>query len=155
MKTTYETNPNKPTCPFFNKTGACRFKDTCSRNHIRPGISRVLLIPNFYSHYSLEQTEGEYGSDSTLEFEKYETYKHFREFFYDVLPELEKCGYVTQFRICCNHEAHLRGNVYVEFSSNREAVKGYQKFHSRWYGGKQLHVEFCKIDSWKFAICGK
>ncbi|KAF2882225.1 hypothetical protein ILUMI_23948 [Ignelater luminosus] len=154
MKTKFETNPMKPTCPFFQKTGACRFKDTCSRNHIRPGISRVLIIPNFYSHYSLQQTENEHGSDFSLEFESQETYEHFKEFFYDVLPEIEKCGYVKQFKICCNHEPHLRGNAYIEYSSYREAVKGYQCFQGRWYGGKQLYVEFCSIESWKSAICG-
>ncbi|KAF5277691.1 hypothetical protein FQR65_LT03671 [Abscondita terminalis] len=150
----FETNPTKPICPFFQKTGACRFKDVCSRNHVRPGISRVLLMPGFYSHYSLQEIESEHGTDSGLEFESQETYEHFKEFFYDVLPEMEKCGYIRQFKVCCNHEVHLRGNVYVEYSSLREAVKSYQKFHSRWYGGKQLHVEFCNIQSWKSAICG-
>ncbi|KAK4880371.1 hypothetical protein RN001_008517 [Aquatica leii] len=150
----FETNPTKAVCPFFQKTGACRFKDTCSRNHIRPGISRVLLIPGFYSHYSLQETESEHGTDAGLEFENYETYDHFKDFFYDVLPEMEKWGYIRQFKVCCNHEVHLRGNVYVEYSHLREAVRSYQKFHSRWYGGKQLHVEFCNIQSWKSAICG-
>jgi len=121
---------------------------------VRPGISRVLLIPNFYSHYSLQQTENEHGNDFTLEFENQETYEDFKQFFYDVLPEMEKCGRVRQFKVCCNQEIHLRGNVYVEYSSFREAVKSYRTFLGRWYGGKQLHVEFCNIESWKSAICG-
>lgn len=155
LKISYETNPSKDPCPFFGKTGACRFRDACSRNHVRPGVSRILLIPNFYSHYSLDQDETEHGSDSTLEFEKHEIYKDYKDFFYDVVPEMERCGNVTCFRVCCNHEAHLRGNVYVEYSTVREAMKGYQMFQGRWYGGKQLQVEFCKLDSWKAAICGK
>lgn len=154
LKESFDSNPNKPTCPFFQKTGACRFRDGCSRNHKRPGISRVILIPNFYSHYSLEQVENEYGSDSVLEYENHETYADFREFFYDVLPEMEKCGTVRQFKVCCNKEPHLRGNVYVEYSKAREAVKSFQMFQGRWYGGKQLNVEFCNVESWKAAICG-
>lgn len=154
LKESFDSNPGKPLCPFFQKTGACRFKDGCSRNHKRPGISRVLLIPNFYSHYSLEQVENEYGSDFMLEYENHETYAHFKEFFFDVLPEMEKCGTVRQFKVCCNLEPHLRGNVYIEYSRLREAVKSFQMFHGRWYGGKQLNVEFCAIDSWRSAICG-
>lgn len=145
-----ETNSSKPPCPFFQKTGACRFRDACSRNHKRPRASTVILIPNFYSHYSLEQIE----SDSSLEFENRETYEHFREFFFDVLPELEGYGKIRQFRVCCNHEAHLRGNVYVEYSSRREAIRCFKALQGRWYGGKQLNVEFCNIESWKSAICG-
>lgn len=149
-----ETNPMKPICPFFQKTGACRFKDSCSRNHKKPRASTVILIPSFYSHYSLEQMENEHGSDSSLEFESRETYEHFREFFFDVLPELEKYGKIRLFKTCCNRETHLRGNVYVEYSTPREAIKCFRALQGRWYGGKQLNVEFCKIESWNSAICG-
>lgn len=155
LKTKSETNPRKPQCPFFQKTSTCRFYDVCSRNHIRPGISRILLIPNFFTHYSLETAENEHGSDSCLEFEIYEIYNHYKEFFYDVIPEIEKFGRIKHFKTCCNHEPHLRGNVYVEFFSTRSALKGYKVLNGRWYGGKQLNVEFCNIESWKKAICGK
>ncbi|KAL3266456.1 hypothetical protein HHI36_010628 [Cryptolaemus montrouzieri] len=149
----HETNPGKISCPFFNKTSACRFGDLCSRNHVRPGISEIILIPNFYSHYGLAQVENEHGS-SSLEFESREIQEHFREFFFDVVPELEKCGKIRKFVACCNSEAHLRGNVYVEYSSKREAMKSYQTFNGRWYAGKQLNVYFCEISSWSAAICG-
>lgn len=155
LKAFDETNPSKSLCPFFQKTGACRFRDACSRNHKRPRASTTILVPNFYSHYSLEQTENEHGSDSSLEFENRETYQHFKEFFFDVIPEIEKCGKIRQFKVCCNHESHLRGNVYVEFSARREAIKCFKMLQGRWYGGKQLNVEFCNIESWNSAICGR
>ncbi|KAJ8965172.1 hypothetical protein NQ314_004315 [Rhamnusium bicolor] len=110
LKTKLETNPNKPPCPFFQKTSACRFYDVCSRNHIRPGISRIILISGFFTHYSLETTENEHGSDSSLEFENYE----------------------TLFKTCCNHEPHLRGNVYVEYATTRAALKSWQVLNGRW-----------------------
>lgn len=142
-------------CPFFSKTSACRFKDVCSRNHIRPGISKVLLFPNFYTHYSLEQArDSEYGSDLSLEYDDRETYKHFLEFFEDVLKELETYGHVNQFKVCKNTEPHLRGNVYVEYSHTREALRAYKDLNGRWYAGKKINVEFCNIVSWKAAICG-
>nr|XP_022918721.1 U2 small nuclear ribonucleoprotein auxiliary factor 35 kDa subunit-related protein 2 [Onthophagus taurus] len=148
-----ETNPNKELCPFFKKTATCRFGDGCSRNHIRPKISCCLLFRNFYTHISLNQTENEHGSD-ILEYDTKEIYNHFKEFFYDVLPEAEKYGRVKYFRVCCNKELHLRGNVYIEYSNPREAIKAYRSLQGRWYGGKQLNVEFCNIASWKSAICG-
>ncbi|KAJ8961091.1 hypothetical protein NQ318_008767, partial [Aromia moschata] len=154
LKTERETNPSKPICPFFQKTSSCRFYDVCSRNHVRPGISRILLILNFFTDYSLEATENEHGSDASLEFENYETYNHYKEFFYDVIPELETFGTIKLFKTCCNHEPHLRGNVYVEYSTTNSALKCYKVLNGRWYGGKQLNVEFCKIKSWRTAICG-
>lgn len=155
LKTFSETNPNKELCPFFKKTSTCRFFDVCSRNHVRPGISKVILIPNFYSHFSLEKTETDHFSDSKLEFENSETYAHYREFFYDVVSELEKYGRIKIFKTCLNHEAHLRGNVFVEFLTKREALISYRALNGRWYGGKQLSVEFCNIQSWRGALCGE
>lgn len=153
LKTDLHSNPGKTICPFFHKTSACRFGDTCSRNHVRPGISRIILIQNFYSHYCLEQTENEHGN-SALEFENNELYSHFKNFFYDIVPEIEKFGNIKQVVVCCNTEIHLRGNVYVEYSSEREALVGLKSLNGRWYAGKQLSVQFSSISSWKMAICG-
>ncbi|XP_063232839.1 U2 small nuclear ribonucleoprotein auxiliary factor 35 kDa subunit-related protein 2 isoform X1 [Bacillus rossius redtenbacheri] len=152
---TKETNPDKPVCPFFSKTGACRFGDRCSRNHPRPAISKVLLIANFYSHFVLNQFEtDEYDTDVMLEYEDSERYQHFKEFYNDVLPEFEHHGRVVQFKVCRNFEPHLRGNVYVEYMKTRDAVTAFQKFQGRWYGGRQLSIEFTAVTSWKSAICG-
>lgn len=50
----------------------------CS-NHLRPGISNVLLIPNFYSHFGMHQSmQDEYDTDLLLEYEDSETYQHFK-----------------------------------------------------------------------------
>lgn len=155
LKVIFETNPNKELCLFFQKTSTCRFFDVCSRNHVRPGISRVILIPNFFTHYSLEKTENELITDANLEFESCETYEHYRDFFYDVVPEFELHGKIKIFKTCCNHEAHLRGNVFVEYTTTKAAFKSYQALNGRWYAGKQLNVEFSNIPSWKQAICGK
>ncbi|XP_057653410.1 U2 small nuclear ribonucleoprotein auxiliary factor 35 kDa subunit-related protein 2 [Diorhabda carinulata] len=154
LKTTWETNPNKPLCPFFQKTSTCRFFDVCSRNHVRPGISSTILIPNFFSHYSLEKTENEHLTDSNLEFEKHETQDFYREFYNDVVPEIEKYGKIELFITCCNHEAHLRGNVFVKFCSTHAALKCFRALNGRWYGGKQLSVQFCNVPNWKSAVCG-
>lgn len=117
---TAETNPDRPQCPFFGKTGACRFGDQCSRNHSRPNISTVILIPNFFSHILLEQFRStEYGSDSSLEYDDREMEGDFKEFYDDVVPEFEHFGSIKNFFVCKNTEAHLRGNVYIEYKSRR------------------------------------
>lgn len=51
-----------------------------------------LRLVYFECFFSLEVKENEHGSDSSLEFEKEDTFKYYKEFFYDVILELEKCG---------------------------------------------------------------
>ncbi|XP_053600138.1 U2 small nuclear ribonucleoprotein auxiliary factor 35 kDa subunit-related protein 2 [Plodia interpunctella] len=150
-----ETRPNTEMCPFFLKTACCRFGDHCSRNHKYPGVSSILLAKNFYDHFGLSNSNfNEYDTDLMLEYEDNETYKEFKDFFLDVLPEFEKFGRVIQFVVCNNHERHLRGNTYIEFEELRCAVAAYQALHTRWYGGRQLSLQFCNVISWKKAICG-
>jgi len=57
-----------------------------------------------------------FAVDLTLEFEDSELYQHFETFYRDVLPEFKAVGRVVQFKVCCNYEPHLRGNVYVQYS---------------------------------------
>nr|XP_021189250.2 U2 small nuclear ribonucleoprotein auxiliary factor 35 kDa subunit-related protein 2 [Helicoverpa armigera] len=155
LKVMHETRPDAALCPFFSKTACCRFGDQCSRNHQYPGISKVLLGTNFYVHFGLSNANlNEYDTDIMLEYEENDTYKEFKEFFYDVLSEFEKFGRIIQFKVCNNYEKHLRGNTYVEFAELRSAVAAYRSLHTRWYGGRQLSLQFCLISSWKNAVCG-
>lgn len=116
-----ELNPSKPTCSFYEKIGTCRFGLRCTRNHKRPRISCFLLIPEFFTNIRLNNTgkASEYGDDIAIEFDEDELYRDFAEFFEDVVPEFEKFGTVAQFRVCQNVAKHIRGNVYVEYKSNR------------------------------------
>ena len=57
-------------------------------------------------------------------------------------------------QVCCNHEPHLRGNVYVQFKHEGDAVKAFAKFNGRFYASRQISCEFIKIEKWKSAICG-
>ncbi|KAL4715203.1 hypothetical protein ACJJTC_012250 [Scirpophaga incertulas] len=150
-----ETRPHMEICPFFSKTACCRFGDLCSRNHIYPGVSKVLLATNFFQHFGLNNANyNEYDTDVMLEYEDSDTYKQFVEFFNDVLPEFQKFGRITLFKVCNNYEKHLRGNTYIEYAELRCAVAAYQSLHSRWYGGRQLSLQFCLVGSWNNALCG-
>lgn len=55
-------------CPFFIKTGACRYGDHCSRIHPIPNSSTTLIIRGMYSHVVLtQQLLDEHDEDVGLE----------------------------------------------------------------------------------------
>lgn len=154
LREVIDSQPIKDLCPFFTKTGACRYGDACSKNHRRVLLSKVIMIPGFYSHFSLEKNSAEYDTDVSLEFESSETRHHFREFYEDVISELESFGKIKTLRCCCNIEIHLRGNMYVEYYTEREAARAWRNLKGRWYAGKQLNCEFANFISWRNAVCG-
>lgn len=115
-----ETNPGKVVCEFFLKTGSCRFGNKCQKNHKKPKISKILLIPSFFNNIHLDQNQlTEYGNDLNLECEDSDIYEHFLEFYNDVVPEFLHFGRIKHFIVCSNHEAFLRGHVFVEYSTER------------------------------------
>lgn len=60
----------------------------------------MLIATNFYTHFGLSNANlNEYDTDIMLEYEESDTYKEFKEFFYDVISEFEKFGKITQFKV--------------------------------------------------------
>lgn len=112
------------------------------------------MISGFYSHFSLEKNSQEYDTDIALEFENSEMQDHFREFYQDVIPELESFGKIKILKCCRNTEVHLRGNLYIEYYTEREAARAWRNLNGRWYAGKKLNCEFVNWTCWKSAICG-
>ena len=75
-------------CPFYSKTGACRFGDRCS--HDFPTSSPTLLIKSMFTVFGMEQCRrDDYDSEASLEYSEEETYQQFLDFCEDVLPELK------------------------------------------------------------------
>ncbi|EDV25296.1 uncharacterized protein TRIADDRAFT_55208 [Trichoplax adhaerens] len=150
-----ETFVESKPCPFFNKTGVCRFGDRCSRLHVHPESSRVLLIPNMFTSIGLsEGLQDEQEFDTNLEYSENDLRSQFIEFYNDIYPEFQAAGEIREFKICCNYEPHLRGNVYVEYQSEEECHKAFRMFHGRWYAQRQLFCQFSPVNNWKSAICG-
>ncbi|XP_045394282.1 U2 small nuclear ribonucleoprotein auxiliary factor 35 kDa subunit-related protein 2 isoform X2 [Lemur catta] len=146
---------DRANCPFYSKTGACRFGDRCSRKHNFPASSPTLLIKSMFTTFGMEQCRrDDYDPDSSLEYSEEETYQQFLDFYHDVLPEFKNVGKVIQFKVSCNLEPHLRGNVYVQYQSEEECQAALSLFNGRWYAGRQLQCEFCPVTRWKMAICG-
>ncbi|NXG44640.1 U2AFM protein, partial [Psilopogon haemacephalus] len=149
------TEKDRANCPFYIKTGSCRFGDRCSRKHNYPTSSKTLLVRGMFLTFGMEQCRrDDYDTDASLEYSDEETYQQFLEFYEDVLPEFQNVGKVVQFKVSCNYEPHLRGNVYVQYQSEKDCQAALALFSGRWYAGRQLHCEFCPVTRWKTAICG-
>ncbi|KAK4304910.1 hypothetical protein Pmani_023177 [Petrolisthes manimaculis] len=149
------TPQRRELCPFFIRTGACRFGINCSREHTYPEVSRIILLPKMYSYFGLEHVAMEdVDADIALEYSESETYQHFKDFFEDTLPEFQRFGNVIQYKVCSNMSMHLRGNVYVEYSREEDARCAQLAFNGRWYAGKQLTCLLVHIERWRSAICG-
>ncbi|XP_029937010.1 U2 small nuclear ribonucleoprotein auxiliary factor 35 kDa subunit-related protein 2 isoform X1 [Myripristis murdjan] len=151
----YGTERDVANCPFFLKTGACRFGDRCSRRHVHPSSSSTLMIRGMFVTFGMEQCHrDDYDTDACLEHSEEELQEYFLDFYHDVLPEFKSVGKVVQFKVSCNFEQHLRGNVYVQFDTEEQCRDAFVRFNGRWYAGRQLHCELCPITRWKNAICG-
>ncbi|XP_030579226.1 U2 small nuclear ribonucleoprotein auxiliary factor 35 kDa subunit-related protein 2 [Archocentrus centrarchus] len=151
----FGTERDVANCPFFLKTGACRFGDRCSRKHVYPTASPTLMIRGMFRTFGMEESRrDDYDIDACLEHSEEELQESFLEFYHDVLPELKSVGKVLQFKVSCNHEPHLRGNVYVQFDTEEQCKEAFIKFNGRWYAGRQLHCEISPVTRWKNAICG-
>ncbi|XP_037064710.1 U2 small nuclear ribonucleoprotein auxiliary factor 35 kDa subunit-related protein 2-like [Peromyscus leucopus] len=145
----------RASCPFYSKTGACRFGERCSRAHDFPASSPTLLLKSMFTTFGMEQSRrDDYDPDASLEYSDEETYQQFLDFYHDALPEFKKVGRVVQFKVSCNLEPHLRGNVYVQYQSEEDCRAAFSLFNGRWYAGRQLQCEFCPVTRWKVAICG-
>lgn len=153
LKQVTETNIGRELCRMYAKTGACRFGAKCTHNHRRPGIARVLLFPQLFVQIQadrqppLDVSELDEPADQRWP-------QAYTEFFDDVLPEMEKLGRVTQFRVARNRAAHLTGNVMVEFDTERSALHAQRQLSGRFYAGCLLKPEFFTLESWKVAVCG-
>ncbi|XP_076880799.1 uncharacterized protein zrsr2 [Brachyhypopomus gauderio] len=151
----YGTEKDKANCPFFLKTGACRFGDRCSRKHDHPASSSTLMVRGMFVTFGMEQSRrDDYDTDASLEYSEEELHQQFLDFYEDVLPEFRNAGKVMQFKVSCNFEPHLRGNVYVQYENEDQCKEAYMMFNGRWYAGKQLQCEFSPVTRWKTAICG-
>ncbi|XP_062551276.1 U2 small nuclear ribonucleoprotein auxiliary factor 35 kDa subunit-related protein 2 isoform X2 [Armigeres subalbatus] len=150
------SRPGGNACVFFKKVGACRYGARCSSDHATPGLSELLLLPNFFAHPALDhQQHPEYGLDSSIEFDDDELYRCYKEFFFDIIEEFESFGKIAGIFVTRNYEPHLRGNVYVQYAKLRDAAKSYHRMKGRFYASKQLRVEFRSPITWTAAVCGK
>ncbi|XP_061399384.1 U2 small nuclear ribonucleoprotein auxiliary factor 35 kDa subunit-related protein 1 [Musca vetustissima] len=147
-----ESRPSEKPCEFYRKTQCCRFEARCGLNHVRPLLSHVILIRNFFQHPLFEHKQHK-SSDRKLEFSDEDLKKDYEEFCKDVWPELEQFGKIVNFRTTRNRPPR-GGHVFVEYAEKRSALKAFTNLQNRFYAGKQLSVEFSHVTYWRSALCG-
>ncbi|ORX57743.1 hypothetical protein BCR36DRAFT_395100 [Piromyces finnis] len=143
-------------CQFFKRTGACRFENQCDRIHIRPMHSKTLIIRNMFELGNEIMSTYLFDENEIIEYEENskDKYIKYKEFYDDVFPEFSKYGKIDHFYVCNNIIPHLRGNVYIDYHTEKDAINALGAMNGRWYGGKQLQLEFITISDWKMALCG-
>ncbi|XP_017116964.1 U2 small nuclear ribonucleoprotein auxiliary factor 35 kDa subunit-related protein 2 isoform X1 [Drosophila elegans] len=152
-----ETQPGERPCEFFSRTNCCRYGHACTFNHRRPMLARILLIRHFFNHSMLreQRTHKEYASaEEHLELTEQDLRSDYDEFFDDAVEELEKFGQIVNFRTVRNTLEHLRGNVFVEYTNERSALRAFTSLQGRFYASKRLSVEFSNLKTWRGAVCG-
>jgi len=144
-------------CAFYLKTGACRFGPSCSKAHPYPVSSPVILLRNFYEPlYGALKRDVQLNEDEDedLEIDESEAYNHFQEFYADTAPELRQFGEIVQLKVCRNHAPHLRGNVYVQYKNDEDAMRAIRSLNGRYYAGRPITTELSPVTHWKTAVCG-
>ena len=140
-------------CPFYLKTGSCRYGAQCGKKHPYPPVSHTVMIRNMYDGPGMSEKLEEDAGDDLLH-EEEDIYKAFTEFYTDALPGFERFGKMLMFRVARNNAPHLRGNVYAHYERIEDAVTAMAGLNGRFYGGKKLVGEFVPVTRWKSAVCG-
>lgn len=129
-------------CVFYEKIGACRHGDKCSRKHIKATSSRTIMCQNFYHT----------PKDKSLT--KQQLDEHFEHFVEDIFIECVLLGArVEDFMVSENQSDHLNGNVYIKFSDERMAEKVMENFNGRWYDGRPIYCDLCLARNFELSCC--
>ena len=78
----------------YQKIGACRHGDRCSRKHVKPSYSQTILMPNLYQNPSYDPKNR--MNPSQLQ-------NHFDAFYEDIWCELCKYGELEELVVCDNN----------------------------------------------------
>ncbi|KAJ4455040.1 putative Splicing factor U2af 38 kDa subunit [Paratrimastix pyriformis] len=145
LATIYGTEQDRVNCPFYFKIGACRYGDTCSRQHNRPTASQTVLLKHLYVN-PLGFEGGQSLPPEVLQ-------KQFDDFYEDVFSELQKYGEIEELHVCDNICEHMFGNVYVMYSDEESASKCLAGVQGRFYGGRPIQAELSPVTEFKDARC--
>lgn len=63
----------------------------------------------------LKQTRNDNNNDEILEYDESDINENFKVFYDEIYAEFSRHGRIVQLLVCSNYQAHLRGNVYVQY----------------------------------------
>lgn len=150
------TEEDKVNCPFYFKIGACRHGARCSRLHHLPAFSPTILIKHIYRHPIREaelNAAAEGRSVDNIEIDEAQAREDFLVFFEDFFEELSKFGSLEALHVCDNLGDHMIGHVYAKFSDEEEAADALNIMNGRYFGGRQMEVEFSPVTDFREARC--
>lgn len=129
-------------CSFYQKIGACRHGDKCSRRHVKPTESKTILLSNLYEDPKKSDPKAEplLASD-------------FDQFYADVFIKVALQGEVESIVVCENENFHLSGNVYVRFTSMAAANNAVMALNQEWFGGRPVYCDLLPVASFHEANC--
>lgn len=132
-------------CTFYQRIGACRHGDKCSRKHIRPQLLKTVLLANLYSNPKTDRNSDISVSDNSAE--------SFEHFYTDVYKRLARAGEIDSMLVCENENFHLNGNVYVKFCSPKAASEAVMLINQEWFAGKPVYCELLPVQNFHDAKC--
>ncbi|RLV94277.1 hypothetical protein JA1_001888 [Spathaspora sp. JA1] len=145
-----QSRDNLVPCSFYNKIGACRHGEKCSKKHIKPTSSKTLLLSNLYQNPKLKTTTTDDAED---ELTPKQIQEIFDQFYRDIFVHFATTGEIKQLVVCENENNHLNGNVYVRYKSEDEAGDSMKHLNTEWFNGRPVHCELSPVDSFSEANC--
>ncbi|KAM0671373.1 hypothetical protein CWI42_021780 [Ordospora colligata] len=134
-------------CMFYLKTNGCRYGSECTKTHIIPSNSRIVVVKNMYLYPKNDST-------STLSVNALQI--HFDLFYEDWFSEVSiEYGPVKKLVIASNRCTHLQGNIYIEFFEEQSAFKCTRAISKRYYCGKRIASELGCSDRISDGICAE
>lgn len=133
---------DKSLCTFYQKIGACRHGDKCSRRHVKPTESKTILLANLYQ----DPVKLDPKNKPLLN-------EEFDKFYADVFIKAAEQGEVESIVVCENENFHLNGNVYVRFTSLGAANNAVMTLNQEWFGGRPVYCDLLPVQSFHEANC--
>ena len=145
------TEEDKVNCPFYFKTGACRYGDRCTRRHLKPSISQTLLFKNMYQNppIAIAMAEGHQVPEEQM----MEAIKEFHGFYSEVFLEFSKFGEIEELHVCDNTGDHMIGNVFVKYASEEEAENCKDSITGKYYKNRLVVPEFSPVIDFRDGRC--
>lgn len=118
-------------CQFFSKVGACRHGAKCVRKHTQPTSSRNIVI-----------SSAAIPNDQTRD-----------AFIKAVFIEIALISRIREFAVAGNSSPHLRGNIYVSFNTEDDAVRVLNDINARWLNRVPVFAELGPMDNLSKILC--
>eukprot|EP00127_Corallochytrium_limacisporum_P004372 Clim_evm6s159 gene=Clim_evmTU6s159 len=169
LASAHGTEKDKSNCHFYYKIGACRHGGRCSRAHVTPTRSNVVLVRNFWINPALAADNGtesaaalDQNGDANGNHKRNgrpsesEVQKSFEDFYEDTFVELnDKYGRLMELQVCDNLGDHLIGNVYAMFEREEDALACRDDLNDRWFDGRPMYAELSPLSDFRDAVCRK